>query len=613
MRSMNKPRIFIFKRIENYFIHSLAPTAEKFFAQRIKRKLARKVKHFGFLLINILSLVACQPALWNAPPARPAFSVAPTASATFAFETPTLAPTITPMPPTAAPTPVVLNAAQVWVSPAVPALLRDAFKRWGFQVLNAKQKSTNLYVDVAQPAEGAMHVSTWTYALVAPFPTVIDDVATQELTAVWNGSSSKPFAGTPLLMEEATLQTFTALWGAPAKGAVRVVPAEKLLETAWNQTPSWAIIPFENIEPKWKVLTIDGQSPIQKKFNPRVYPLTATYRLMCANPCQVPGDLEFSFQNRDPKKLTTVIMTGVTALVRATATTMDRKGVLYPGEAIRDMLREADITHINNEVPFYGGCPKPNPNQEQQIFCSAPRYVKLLTDVGVDVMELSGDHFGDYRAEAMYETLKIYKDNNIPYYGGGYNLKDGQKPLLMEVNGNKIMFIGCNYKTIYATATATNPGSVRCDFKYMTEQIKYYRSQGYLPISTYQYHEFATPEARPQQMIDFRRMADAGAVIVSGSQAHVPQAMEFHNGAFIHYGLGNLFFDQVSRMGPDFTQREFLDRHVFYDGKYLGVELITTYLTDFARPRFMTATERTKFLTDIFTAGGWNLPKVVMK
>ncbi|MBV5323694.1 hypothetical protein JZU51_02975, partial [bacterium] len=164
-------------------------------------------------------------------------------------------------------------------------------------------------------------------------------------------------------MEEATLETFTALWGPPVEGAVQVVPSDQLLDAAWNQMPSWAIIPFEEIEPKWKVLTIDGQSPIQKKFDPVVYPLTVNYRLMCVDQCQIPSGMNFSYQNRDPHKLATVIMTGVTALVRATAKTMNTKGVLYPGEDIRDLMREADITHINNEVPFFTGCPQPDPNQ----------------------------------------------------------------------------------------------------------------------------------------------------------------------------------------------------------------------------------------------------------
>ncbi len=500
-------------------------------------------------------------------------------------------PGIVPVQPATAANPPMLEA--LWISPAIPADLLAVAQSWNIPITTDSTLATQKF-DVTK----AQSDSFWIYALVAPFPTLVDDITSQDFLAAWNASSSTPFAGIPLLMEESTLITFTVILGEPAQGAVQIVPADQLLGTAWNQMPAWAIIPFEKIEPKWKVLMIDGQSPIQKGFDPKDYPLAATYQLTCTGVCE--DDL--SFQNRNPNKLTTVIMTGVTALVRATADRMEKKGILYPGEEIRAMLREADITHINNEIPFYAGCPTPDPNQEGLVFCSDPDYIQLLTDIGTDVIELSGDHFADYGPEAMFETIDIYKANNLPYYGGGLDLEDGRKPLLLEVNGNKLMFIGCNYKTDYASATDTVPGSVPCDFEYETQQIAYYLSQGYLPIATFQYHEFKDPEATPQQMMDFRTMAEAGAVIVSGSQAHVPQVMEFYKEAFIHYGLGNLFFDQFTPT----KKREFIDRHVFYDGRYLGVELITTSLEDYARPRYMEPTERIDFLSEYFKESGWD-------
>ncbi|MDP3184887.1 MAG: CapA family protein, partial [Anaerolineales bacterium] len=91
---------------------------------------------------------------------------------------------------------------------------------------------------------------------------------------------------------------------------------------------------------------------------------------------------------------------------------------------------------------------------------------------------------------------------------------------------------------------------------------------------------------------------------VNGSQAHLPQAMEFYDGAFIHYGLGNLFFDQMD-IPVAGTRREFIDRQIFYAGKYISTELLTAMLEDYARPRPMTASERTQFLQDIFSASGW--------
>jgi poly-gamma-glutamate capsule biosynthesis protein CapA/YwtB (metallophosphatase superfamily) len=91
-------------------------------------------------------------------------------------------------------------------------------------------------------------------------------------------------------------------------------------------------------------------------------------------------------------------------------------------------------------------------------------------------------------------------------------------------------------------------------------------------------------------------------VVVSGSQSHFPQTMTFVEDSFIHYGLGNLFFDQ---MEPKTIRQAFLDRHYFYDGRYLGVELLTTMLEDHSRPRPMTTTEREKLLRTVFDFSDW--------
>ena len=53
------------------------------------------------------------------------------------------------------------------------------------------------------------------------------------------------------------------------------------------------------------------------------------------------------------------MLTGVTALVRGTASLMEGQGMTYPAQEIGDWLREADILHISNEVPFAENCPQP--------------------------------------------------------------------------------------------------------------------------------------------------------------------------------------------------------------------------------------------------------------
>ena len=90
----------------------------------------------------------------------------------------------------------------------------------------------------------------------------------------------------------------------------------------------------------------------------------------------------------------------------------------------------------------------------------------------------------------------------------------------------------------------------------------------------------------------------------------MPASMEFSGKSFVHYGLGNLFFDQMSHLMPDGsliydTRNVFVDRHVFYDGRFIGTELLTYIIENYARPRLMTATERLELLRTVFNAAGW--------
>jgi len=494
----------------------------------------------------------------------------------------------------------------LWISPAVPDALRQSAQASGLPLVSATEDAT-VRLEPVNPQSAIQNPqSVWIYALVAPFPTVTDGISADDLRRAWSGEMAGPFAGRPLWLTESTRTAFSAQWGTPGPGSMRTAPTDQLLDATWGEQPAWGIVPFESLEPRWKVLSVDGQSPIHKDFDQASYPLVIIFSLHPSS--FTPSDsLRASLppSNRDPSKLTTLIMTGVTALVRATAFRMEQHGLTYPARDIGDLLRSADLTHISNEVPFAEGCPYPDPNQLTLIFCSDPRYIALLEDVGADIVELTGNHFQDYGSEATLYTLEMYKQRGWQYYGGGADLQDATKAITLEHNGNKLAFIGCNPAgPPGAWATETRPGAAPCDYDRMHMEIARLRSEGYLPIVTFQYFEYYTPIPTDQEESTFRGMADAGALIVNGSQAHLPQVMEFYIGAFIHYGLGNLFFDQMDTPVTG-TRREFMDRHVFYDGKYISTELLTAMLEDYARPRPMSEAEREQFLQDIFSASGW--------
>jgi poly-gamma-glutamate synthesis protein (capsule biosynthesis protein) len=505
----------------------------------------------------------------------------------------------------------------MYIAAEVPDGLAIASETWGIPfVTDPDQASLRLELAAAGEDSTIASRSTWVYVLVAPFPTVADGVRFEDLKSAWRGSLSLPpacvqcenFNRSPLWMSESTLATFTALWGEPAPGAVRITPSDQMADQLWDNSPAWGILPFEMLEPKLKVLTVDGQAPIRKDFDLSSYPLKAEYVLRALDREPATLGLALPDTNREPARMTTIILTGVTALVRATAYTMETKGITYPASDIWDLMRAADITHISNEIPFFTGCDFPNPSRSKLVFCSDPKYIKLLKDVGTDVVELTGNHFADYGAGAMLETLDIYNQNGIQYYGGGADLGDAIKPLLLRHNGNQIAFIGCNPVDLGRppVATENKPGAAPCSHSYLTNTIEGLHQLGYTVIATFQHFEYYSPEARPNQLEDFHRVADAGATIVSGSQAHFAQMMEFYNDSFIHYGLGNLFFDQMGDIPyhPG-IRREFIDRYTIYNGKLISVELLTTMLVDHSRPRMMTSEERASFLNEYFYHSGW--------
>lgn len=574
------------------------------------------------IILLISSLISgCAPStnVVAGAPAASSTALLPTANSDLQQQNPTNPPAQATLTPTAAPAQPLL-----WVSPDLPEAFLALLSLPAALQTTSTRAEANMWIEIPSvdvyakgaPATPAKEIANaqWVYALAAPFPTVVDAVSKEAIQAAWNGKANKTFNGAPLLMTAETRAALEAYWGPASPKEIRVAARETLLDTAWEEQTAWAVIPFEDIQPRWKILRVDGQSPLDSDFTAETYPLSI--------PIQVTGlyvDQESAMaisalpNNRDPRKLTSLVMTGVTALSRHIGERMETKGLTYPAEDIGELLAGADLTHISNEVSFYQKCPTPGPDRADMRFCSHPRYMALLEEVGADIIELTGNHILDWGWQPFLYSLELYEQHNMLTYGGGAKLADALQPLLVEHNGNRLAFLGCSPSgPENVWATNESPGSAPCVYERMEEQIRQLRADGYLPIVTLQAVEtdtYAPPTA--QGTPNFRRLARAGAVIVSGSQSHVPQTMTFvqastgdepPTSSFVHYGLGNLFFDQ---MKPEESRQEFIDQHVFYDGKYLGVTLHTALLEDYARPRPMTAPERSKFLEEIFRLSNW--------
>lgn len=591
----------------------------------------KHLSHNFFQNLTILALTcvlaACSAPSLAVPSAEP--SLTPAISATPISDV-VLLPTATtdtlPIPATLTPTPTAAPLG-LFISPALPESFREAVKIPSGWTASDSADSAAVRLEIG--SENV--IGYWTLAIAAPFASIPDGLSGETLKKAWAGQETDLFKKSPILVSESTQALLAAWWGKPAQGAVMILPEDDLSGYAWEHRkegicadPAYtltlctpAILPFDSLDTSWKLLTVDGVSPLHKDFNPQSYALNVPISLKTEGVSEAeiaqlnPEILRTAASNRDPTKLTIVDLTGVTAMGRATAWLMELYGVLYPGQDVRDLLRSADITHISNEVPFDPTCPRANPDEQSQIvFCSPPEFMALIEDVGADVIELDGDHMMDRGPDAFLYTLELYNKHNLPYYGGGANLAEGSRPVVFVHNGNKIAFVGCNAKPPggYATAAENYPGAAHCFLDDVAKVVAELKADGYQVIVTFQHNERYLWTVAPEDRPDYLAMVDAGAQIVQGSQAHQPHNYELYKGALIHYGIGNLFFDQVNIVdigGQHVADKAFINQHFFYNGHYLGAELFTLQFVDFARPRFMTPVERAAFLHLIFKAGGW--------
>lgn len=429
------------------------------------------------------------------------------------------------------------------------------------------------------------------YSLVCPFFTDFDSISEEEFINIWE--NGVPIAGqvSSIAMSEETFDRLSTKFGDAHSELVKVRSQKEIAERLERiKSTECAIVPTNDLQPNWKRISIgeQGSAPWDRDYD--------VHRDLLA----VSG--EYAESDFDPEKITTVLLTGTTALARTTAYKMVEKGITYPGEKIKEVFENSEIRHVSNESSFWSFCPTPilASNGKMQ-FCTPASFIGLFDYLGINVVELTGNHLRDYDWPPLSETYQILNDHNIHYYGAGKNNEDAAKPLFIEESGNKFAFLGCNIAgPEHVFADENLPGVNRCDMDELEKQVSELHTAGYLVIVTLQYYETYSRTPTEQQAKDFQRISDAGAVVVSGSQAHFSQTMKPFEDRFIHYGLGNLFFDQMDRPVVG-TREEFLDRYIFYDGKLIQVELITALLEDYAQPVPMKADERQKFLKEIFS------------
>ena len=178
-------------------------------------------------------------------------------------------------------------------------------------------------------------------------------------------------------------------------------------------------------------------------------------------------------------------------------------------------------------------------------FRAHPRVIPLLKK-HVSAVSLANNHSGDFGRSAFVEMLGLFEKEQLPYFGGGRDIRAAHRPWVTQVKGKRIAVLGFDgFLPRSFEALDRQPGVAWLDADLVAHQVRQAKEdlKADLVIVFPHWGEELQPRASDAQRAMARLMIDSGADAVVGGHPHVTQDIEVYRGKPIFYSLGNFIFD----------------------------------------------------------------------
>ena len=231
-------------------------------------------------------------------------------------------------------------------------------------------------------------------------------------------------------------------------------------------------------------------------------------------------------------------------------------------------MQNADLFILNNEFVF--STRGEAMADKQYTLRTDPDYVKILQEMGTDVVAVANNHILDFGRDAFMDTLDTLKTAGIDYAGGGKNIEEASTPVVRTIGGQTFAifsatrvspsgdwYAGSSRSGIFQTydAATLNNAIKEADESY--DHTIVFVHWG-VERSVY-------PEEYQRTLA--KGYIDAGADLIIGCHPHVLQGFEFYKGVPICYSLGNYLFGNK-------TGETILLNAQFAENGALSIELI---------------------------------------
>lgn len=215
---------------------------------------------------------------------------------------------------------------------------------------------------------------------------------------------------------------------------------------------------------------------------------------------------------------------------------------------IAKTLSGADYTVVNLETAI-----TERGTQEPKTFhFRAPESAfAALRSAGVDAVTLANNHVLDYGQVGFADTLAAAERAEFPYFGVGRDATAAHAPLIADVKGVKVAFLGFSQVHDLAStwaATDKRPGlAMAFDVPAAVAAVKAARQQADLVVVFNHWGQESNSCPIAEEKAFAKSIADAGADLIIGSHAHTLQGEGFLGKTYVAYGLGNFLWYGTSR------------------------------------------------------------------
>jgi len=262
-------------------------------------------------------------------------------------------------------------------------------------------------------------------------------------------------------------------------------------------------------------------------------------------------------------------------------------------DELLSFMQNADLMVLNHEFVF--STRGEAMEDKEYTLRNDPKYVKILQNMGTDVVSIANNHILDFGKDAFLDTLKTLENAEIMYAGGGRNLEEASKPVIYEINGQTFAifaatrvspsadwYAGKKHPGVFQTydATALNKAIAAADTNY--DHIIVYVHWGI--------ERAEIPEEYQRTLA--KGYIDAGADLIIGAHPHILQGFEYYKEVPICYSLGNYLFGNR-------TDETILLNATFDKNGTLSIELVPCERINGVLTRIQEPTELFNHLTDI--------------